>query len=122
MTSDVCPVILRRAVTGDALRPASSHRRVASITCSLVICVTSGSYTNEMAGMLATDVIGTFCPLVGTANTCFCGVDEQAVRPSTMIPPNNFFISLSYVDVVCKFNVSKHGVIKMQTGLVCVGY
>jgi hypothetical protein len=75
-----------------------------------------------MAGILATEVIGTFWPLVGTANTCFCGVDEQAVRPNTMIPPNNFFMLFSYVNVVRKFNVSKHGVIKMQTGLVCIGY
>lgn len=103
----------RRAVTGDALRPASSHRRVASITCSLDICATSGSYKNEIDGMFATDVMGTFCPLVGCMNTCCGGVDEQAARPKTEMPINNFFILFPYVNIVCQLNVGGYCVVKM---------
>ena len=105
-TSEVWPVMRRRAVTGDARSPESSHALTASITCVRDICVTSGSYTNEMAGMFATEVIGTFCPLVGCINTCCGGAEEQAARPATEITVNNFFILFPYVNIVCQFYVS----------------
>lgn len=112
-TSDVCPVIRRRAVTGDALRPESSHVRTASITCILDICETSGSYKNEMAGMFATEVIGTFCPLVGCIKTCCGGADEQAAKPDTEIIAIIFFILFPYVNIVRQFNVGRYCVVKI---------
>jgi len=112
-TSEVWPVIRRRAVTGDARSPESSHARTASITCVRDICVTSGSYTNEMAGMFATDVMGTFCPLVGCINTCCGGDDEQAARLSTATPANNFFMLFPYVNIVRQFNVGRYCVVKI---------
>ena len=83
----------RLAVTGEARSPESSQARTASMTWVRVICVTSGSYTNEIAGMFATEVMGTFCPLTGCTNTgCGGGVVEQAAKPSVKIPAISFFM------------------------------
>jgi hypothetical protein len=47
-----------------------------------------------MAGMFATEVIGTFCPFVGGLKTG--GFDEQATNPIAPNIINNFFIVFPY--------------------------
>jgi hypothetical protein len=86
----------RLAVTGDARNPESSQERTASITWVRLICTTSGSYTKEIAGMLATAVMGRFCPLTGCSNTLLSGEDAQATSASVLETINNFFMCFPY--------------------------
>ena len=128
-TSEVWPVIRRRAVTGEALRPASSHKRVASMTCWRDMAVTSASYTNATAGILETDVIGTFCGVVGGTKTCWgfcCGLiahaDTAKAREAVII---NFFIFfpclLEYIEVVCYCGIGHNTAVYPNPGLLGVG-
>jgi len=42
--------------------------------------------------MLVTELIGTFWPLVGGANTCWGGADEHAVKVSVAMSKSSFFM------------------------------